>query len=309
MASTAADIIASAKTEAEAARQSALSSLSGLGTNLETGYNTQVQSTKDYYTNMMNNLQNAYNTNAKSAYGNYQSDMSILNNNLARLGLQNSGYGISQQLLAGSGYSKNLATLQSALQTNQANLGVDQSKQLADLYNTYLTNKNSIDKYLYEAGQNAYNTSYSNTYQAYQDAIANDLAERQLALQQASLYASRSGGGYSGGGGGGSNDPEDETPLGQNNDKKSSTQLNTSGWTSTAMSMSYANTKSSVDDYGTFSNGYQPKGISGYGKLTPSNQYITVNGKQQNVWLTTGDGKTRAWYWDGKSKTYVGISF
>lgn len=206
MASTAADIIASAKTEAEAARQSALSSLSGLGTNLETGYNTQVQSTNDYYNNMMNNLQNAYNTNAKSAYGNYQSDMSILNNNLARLGLQNSGYGVSQQLLAGSGYSKNLATLQSALQTNQANLGVEQSKQLADLYNTYLNNKNQIQQYMYEAGQNAYDRMYSNAYQAQQDAIANDLAERQFAAQQQYYnylmsQARGSSGGYSSGGG------------------------------------------------------------------------------------------------------------
>lgn len=81
------------------------------------------------------------------------------------------------------------------------------------------------------------------------------------------------------------------------------------GWTSTALCMSYANTKASANKYGTFSNGYQPKGINGYGKLSKSGHTCTVNGKEQNIWLTTGDGKTRAWYWDGSSKTYVGISW
>ena len=46
MASTASEIIATAKTEAEAARQSALSSLSGMSNNLQSGYDTQKKSNK-----------------------------------------------------------------------------------------------------------------------------------------------------------------------------------------------------------------------------------------------------------------------
>lgn len=296
MASTAADIIASAKTEAEAARQSALSSLSGLSSNLETGYNTQTQSTKDYYTNMLNNLQNAYNTNAKSAYGTYQSDMSLLNNNLARLGLQNSGYGVSQQLLAGSSYSKNLATLQSALQTNQANLGVEQSKQLADLYNTYLNNLNSLEQYKYEAGQKAYDTAYGNAYQAQQDAIANDLAERQLALQQASLYASSRGGGSSSGG----SYYDEEIP-----DAKFKTEYFEGDIPQATLS--------DAGTYGTTSNRYQPKGISGHGTLQKSGDKITFNtqtlsGKKQtvkqNIWVAEDGTK---WYWEGRDMVYKQI--
>ena len=56
--------------------------------------------------------------------------------------------------------------------------------------------------------------------------------------------------------------------------------------------------------YGTFSNGYQPKGISGYGKLSKSGDTITYNGKKQNVWKTKDGTK---WYWDGKSRTYKPI--
>lgn len=62
--------------------------------------------------------------------------------------------------------------------------------------------------------------------------------------------------------------------------------------------------------YGTFSNGYQPKGIFGVGKLEKSGAKITFNtvtleGEEktvtQNVWVAT-DGSH--WYWDGKKNEY-----
>lgn len=63
--------------------------------------------------------------------------------------------------------------------------------------------------------------------------------------------------------------------------------------------------------YGTFSNGYQPKGISGHGKLTDSGDTITfetqtLKGHQnkvvQTVWKAS-DGSL--WYWDGRKNSYV----
>lgn len=65
--------------------------------------------------------------------------------------------------------------------------------------------------------------------------------------------------------------------------------------------------------YGTFSNGYQPKGISGYGKVSKSGQTIDVQTKTlsgqtktvtQNVWKTP-DGTL--WYWEGRKNKYVKI--
>ena len=192
MASTAADIIASAKAEAEAAKQSAIASLSGLGTDITNAYNNQQAATTAQYQNQLNQLQSAYQANAKQAYGNYMENRQNLTNQLNRLGLANTGYGVSQGLLAQSGYSKNLAGLQNAYQTNQANLGVAEQQALADLYSGYAKNKLNIDQYLYEAGRSAYDRAYANSYQAQQDAL-------NYALQQQALYA-RS---YSSGGGGG----------------------------------------------------------------------------------------------------------
>lgn len=63
--------------------------------------------------------------------------------------------------------------------------------------------------------------------------------------------------------------------------------------------------------YGTFSNGYQPKGISGYGKLTATEETVELETKTlaghenkvvQTVWKA-GDGSK--WYWDGRQNKYI----
>ena len=278
MASTAADIIASAKAEAEAARQSAMSSLSGMTTDLTNAYNQQQAATTAGYQNTLNQLQQAYQKDAKAAYGNYMSERQNLNNQLNRLGLQNSGYGVSQGLLAGSAYSKNLANLQSALSTNTANTNVQQQQALADLYSTYAKNKMSADQFAYEAAQKAYDTMYSNVYQAKQDEIANALQQQyyNYLMSQGSGgggYSSGGGRSYRSGSGGGSSEPELTGGGGQ----------------------------SDADIYGTFSNGYQPKGISGHGSLSKTGDKINVRGNNQNVWRAE-DGTT--WYWDGSVRQY-----
>ena len=63
--------------------------------------------------------------------------------------------------------------------------------------------------------------------------------------------------------------------------------------------------------YGTFSNGYQPKGIKGHGKVTKTNDYVTFNTTnlsgekktvRQNVWKAE-DGTL--WYWEGRQNKYL----
>jgi hypothetical protein len=65
--------------------------------------------------------------------------------------------------------------------------------------------------------------------------------------------------------------------------------------------------------YGTFENGYQPKGITGYGPVTASGDTITFdtrtltgNAKRvtQKIWLTPNGFR---WYWDGRKNSYVRV--
>lgn len=299
MASTAADIIASAKAEAEAARQSALSSLSGLGTELTNAYNKQTEAANSFYTNELNNLQNTYTQDAKSAYANLMGNRQQLTNDLTRLGLTNSGYGVSQGLGLNTEYGKNLASLQSTLATNTANLGVKQGQELADLYGDYAKNKMDVDKYLYEAGQNAYDRMYSNAYQAKQDEISNALQQQYYNYLMSSSGGSSGGGGYYGGGGGEPKLTEDTY------------EVNTAYY--------QGNLNADAKTYGTFSNGYQPKGISGHGQLSQSYDKSgkkdtitfktnTLSGQKQtvtqNVWKAADGTK---WYWDGRVNKYIQI--
>lgn len=64
------------------------------------------------------------------------------------------------------------------------------------------------------------------------------------------------------------------------------------------------------EKYGTFGNGYQPKGISGHGNVVKTGQTLelqteTLSGKKQtvvqNVWQTTDGAK---WYWEGRDNEY-----
>ena len=283
MASTAADIIASAKAEANAAKQSAMASLSGMTKDLTNAYNQQQTATNALYQNTMNELQQGYQKDTKAAYGNYMGEQQKLNNQLQRLGLQNSGYGVSQGLISGAAYSKNLSDLQTALMTNQAKTGVQQQQALADLYSTYAKNKMSADQFAYEAAQKAYDTMFSNTYQAKQDEISNALQQQYYNYL---MSQGRGGGGYSSGGGGRSYRSSGSSGSGGSLPEGNAKQQNK---------------KSDAQIYGTFSNNYQPKGISGHGKLSKSGDTITVNGNKQNVWKAE-DGSF--WYWDGSSRTY-----
>ena len=73
-----------------------------------------------------------------------------------------------------------------------------------------------------------------------------------------------------------------------------------------------------ANKFGTFSNGYQPKGISGYGQVLKTGKKIIVEtvvqhgpdmGKkqylEQNIWETS-DGTL--WYWEGRENKYKKIN-
>lgn len=76
----------------------------------------------------------------------------------------------------------------------------------------------------------------------------------------------------------------------------------------------HGNMNSDAKKYGTFSNGYQPKGINGHGEVSKTGMTIqiatqTLSGENktvvQNVWETK-DGKR--WYWEGRQNRYIEIT-
>lgn len=56
-----------------------------------------------------------------------------------------------------------------------------------------------------------------------------------------------------------------------------------------------------AENYGFFSNGYQPKGVKGHGAFTGAVGTDNLYGKEQSVWQAA-DGTL--WYWNGRNNEY-----
>ena len=71
---------------------------------------------------------------------------------------------------------------------------------------------------------------------------------------------------------------------------------------------------SDAKKYGTFSNGYQPKGVSGHGSLSKTKDTITFKtqtlaGQSQTVTQTIWKAEDGTkWYWEGRQNKYIQVS-
>ncbi len=137
------------------------------------------------------------------------------------------------------------------------------------------------------------------------DESANALKIQQLELQKAQLEEEKRQFDIA-------VDMETENGMGGGIIDKTTTDENSSNEVNNAYYQGPLNSDANV--YGTFSNGYQPRGISGHGVLAESGKTIFVetidrygNHKEgeQNVWKAT-DGTL--WYWDGRQNKYMQIN-
>lgn len=171
-------------------------------------------------------------------------------------------------------------------QINNTNLQYETNKSnLAAQYaQTYANKQSEIQSTALQLGQEAYNNYIAQQQaaaqlelQRQQQEEANRLAWAQLKSQQSS---SRNFG--------------NSTPE---------YQVNTAYWK--------GDKNGDADKFGTFGNGYQPKGITGHGKLSKTKQTITfatqtLSGQKQivtqNVWKAEDGTK---WYWNGRENEYL----
>lgn len=239
--------------------------------------------------------QKDYEKEQRGAYTDYQkmtNQYGVLAENMANQGMSDTGY--AETTLRGiyNTYQNRVATARDSF--NRAVQNYDNSIKEAMLSNnsilaeiSYNTLKEALTyslqgfQYkndLIEKQLQMVNTTEDRYYSRWKDVldqinIENELEERkrqfdeQMALQRASMYGS---GGYGGG-----------------------------------IDGSYEEIDTSKDGqiYGTFSNGYQPKGISGHGLLSKTGRTAPAdNGNYQNVWQAE-DGTY--WFWDGDTRTYV----
>ena len=127
-------------------------------------------------------------------------------------------------------------------------------------------------------------------YQKERDRIADEQWQKQYDLSLASTYSRSSGGSSS----------SSSSSSGNSNE------ITTAYYSGKLPSA----TSNAISSYGTFSNGYQPKGIVGYGTVSKTGQTTkvtstTLQGTKtvttQNIWETADGTK---WVWNGMSMKY-----
>jgi hypothetical protein len=271
-----------------------------------------------------NDVLEAYNNNARQAYINSMLGKKSVEQELSQAGLNTSGVLGSAYANVENAYGNNLATLQASrdksindinqqLNESQMQYAMKESELLAEIENAKLELQKYGNELAYQKYQDALanymnfaNYDYSKAkderdynYQLERDKVADSQwqAEYDLAKKKASSSGSSSGGSYIGTFSGGNY--ELETPYYKGS-------LN-----------------SDADKYGTFSNGYQPKGITEYGANGQKKDYgevsktgdtltfdtTTLAGESktvtQNIWKTSDGSK---WYWDGRQNKYIKLS-
>lgn len=248
---------------------------------------------------------------------------------MAAQGLANTGFGESSKVGMWNTYQNRMATARESY--NQAVLNYNNA-----IKDAQLQNNSALAEIAYNALQQQLQLSlegfqYHNSlvldqanrkqeinntyYSRYQDVVnqinqENALAEEQrqynesLALQKAQLaeeqrqynlnYALQK------------EQAEQQAKINKNNDSDKTYAVNTAYYQGAL--------NSDANTYGTFSNGYQPKGISGYGTVSKTGDTITfttqtLSGHKQtvtqNIWKTPDGSK---WYWDGTRNRYIQLS-
>ena len=230
-------------------------------------------------------MQNAANYNQQRSVANAQNRLSAKNfqEYLATTGRANSGLSAQARMQYGNNLNSSINALNAGEAAALADIG--RRRTLAnDAYNSGLASANA--KIEADYINNLLNQREKELNRQLQEKQFNESVRQfneNLALQRQQLQSRFSSG--SGGGRGSTGASGIGTDIQWSNPEQSGK-------------------KTDADVYGTFSNGYQPKGISGYGTLKKSGDTIKVGNKTQNIWKTN-DGSR--WYWDGKNKKYVKI--
>ena len=296
---------------AQAAKDALAKELQGKFNYVDTAYTQAQDAARANTQNILNQLtqkgteyQEQFGEDSRSAYINKMQANQKLEGELSRLGLGNSGYGVTQRLQSETAYGKNLTELQKALNKNM--LGIDQAKAtaqtelgntLADMAQKQASTKLGIDQYIINQLQNAYDTAYDRSYKERMDAEA---------LAASRSYGGGSGGGYYSRGSGGSDYSSGVVAYGNlansygdgkgnviYTDKDGNTYKMKQGYNP------YTGTINSDAKKVTFANGYQPDNIGGT-KLSSTGKTTPVNGQNQKIWKADGT----YYYWDGTANRY-----
>lgn len=174
--------------------------LEGINTNQQQIAQNQTNTLLQNLANQEQAYQSSYQDNARQNYINQVLGKQTVTDQLKRMGLYNSGYGVSQLADVDATAAQNLTSLQNALQENIGKINTQRNEAQTNLQNTlldlesdYLNNQLKLEQYLNEEYKNEFNSVYNRLFS--EDQAAKEAAYRaqQIAFQreQAALENAR----------------------------------------------------------------------------------------------------------------------
>jgi hypothetical protein len=255
----------------------------------------------------VNKTNQMYQDDARQTYLNKMLGGQAVSDNLSRMGLTSSGFGVGQHAQNEMAYGSNLAGLQrgrtdalSNLDMSRTNTESEHSQQLQNINTNYMGNVANLDKYVQDAsiraGEQAYNRSVDE--QRYKDQLNQQKIQNNISWSQINNSKQPKQDPNFGADGRYIGPPTAKNPYGANNPQ----------------------TRAALKEFGNFGNGYQPKGIND-GKtqsaVVSTNVKIgTIAGpnavgstgipiSDQSIWKTNDN---KYWYWDGTLDKYVDVT-
>lgn len=252
--------------------------------------------------------ENTYQNNAQEAYTTKMLGGKTLNDQLQRLGLANSGYGVGQVLSNENTYGQNLNKLQtskntalSELDKNALTAENEYGATVSDIQSTAAKNKLNLDQYVNEQVNSKYQQAYENKTAEEQQAIENAQNWAQInqsaaepRVYEPQTYTNQPISTYETGVKGVLNSNGKAYTYTTANGDKYTLAKGVNPWTGGVNPDAVGRNK-------TFAGGYQPNNIGG-NALKATGEKYTINGQTQKVW-TTNNGKTK-YVWDGTTNSY-----
>ncbi len=299
------------------------------------GYDSQISNTQEFYNKQIDDEKTAYDSEyQKNAVQKQVNEMKIAQN-MANLGLTDSGLNRTQQTAVQLSYANQKGKIDLARQSALDDLTLQMTDAITTLKNKKAAAARDItnqwNSYADTQAQNIYNTQYNGLVDAF-EAQAKANADVQKAAISASAKAKENENNktlwyYTG------TYDEDKNPIFRNSGGKTQafgdginpyTSDNNKKYVITdkngnivtkdesVLKVKGTDTQKAAAYYGVCSNGYQPKGviingekqgtIKAYDEIPDDNE---ITGKKQNVWYTKETGKY--WIWYGEGNTYVEV--
>ena len=271
-------------------------------------YDTQLQTINDTYGTKIRETETEYEEDYRANAVQKLINEREVAENMANLGLTDSGLNRTQQTAVQLSYANNKAKLDRQKQSMVDSLRL----QLADKTSEVETNRYNalmqIDDDYSQRATSAALTEYE-TEQKYIAEVEKERIEAEKEAEKKASYIIQTNGGLLSRNFTGSL-ADNNVSVYQNADGNFVYVDNNSGKTTTLLAGTNPYTGDynhdvyayEAENYGFYKNGYQPKGIKGHGKIIKSVGTDVMNGNTQNVWQTA-DGNL--WIWDGKQNKYL----